>query len=70
MKRRFGLQRLYDLCELVRGHVDALNIGRVIARPFVGTSAETFRAHRQPARLFGAAARADAARQADRRAGA
>lgn len=38
----FGLQRLYDLCELVRGHVDALNIGRVIARPFIGTSAENF----------------------------
>lgn len=38
----FGLQRLYDLCELVRGHVDALNIGRVIARPFVGTDAASF----------------------------
>ena len=38
----FGLQRLYELCELVRRHVDALNIGRVIARPFIGTSAETF----------------------------
>ena len=38
----FGLQRLYDLCELVRRHVDALNIGRVIARPFVGTTAENF----------------------------
>ena len=38
----FGLQRLYELCELVRGHVDALNIGRVIARPFVGASAEDF----------------------------
>lgn len=38
----FGLQRLYDLCELVRRHVDALNIGRVIARPFVGTNAENF----------------------------
>lgn len=38
----FGLQRLYDLCELVRTHVDALNIGRVIARPFLGKSAEDF----------------------------
>ncbi|MAS07079.1 MAG: phosphopentomutase [Ahrensia sp.] len=38
----FGLQRLYELCELVRGHVDALNIGRVIARPFVGTAADNF----------------------------
>ncbi|WP_274630484.1 phosphopentomutase [Arvimicrobium flavum] len=32
----FGLQRLYDLCEIVRRLVDPLNIGRVIARPFVG----------------------------------
>jgi phosphopentomutase len=38
----FGLQRLYDLCEIVRGHVDALNIGRVIARPFLGTNAKNF----------------------------
>jgi len=38
----FGLERLYELCEIVRGHVDALNIGRVIARPFVGTTAEDF----------------------------
>ena len=32
----FGLERLYRLCEIARRHVDALNIGRVIARPFVG----------------------------------
>ncbi|WP_223479120.1 phosphopentomutase [Oricola indica] len=38
----FGLQRLYELCEMVRTHVDALNIGRVIARPFLGSSAEDF----------------------------
>ncbi|MFZ2102217.1 MAG: phosphopentomutase [Oricola sp.] len=38
----FGLERLYALCETVRGHVDALNIGRVIARPFLGTAAENF----------------------------
>lgn len=37
----FGLERLYDLCKTVRRLVDPLNIGRVIARPFVGeTSAE------------------------------
>ncbi len=36
----FGLERLYALSRLVRGLVDPLNIGRVIARPFVG-SAET-----------------------------
>jgi phosphopentomutase len=33
----FGLDRLIKLCETVRGLVDPLNIGRVIARPFVGT---------------------------------
>lgn len=32
----FGLERLYALCETVRRLVDPLNIGRVIARPFVG----------------------------------
>ncbi len=34
----FGLQRLYDLCEITRELVDQYNIGRVIARPFVGKS--------------------------------
>lgn len=33
----FGLQKLYDLCELARELVDPYNVGRVIARPFVGT---------------------------------
>jgi phosphopentomutase len=32
----FGLQRLYDLCDIARELVDEYNIGRVIARPFVG----------------------------------
>ena len=31
----FGLERLYRLCEIARRHLDAYNIGRVIARPFV-----------------------------------
>ncbi|KQT83054.1 phosphopentomutase [Aurantimonas sp. Leaf443] len=39
----FGLERLYGLCEAARARLDALNIGRVIARPFVGESAGTFR---------------------------
>ena len=39
----FGLQRLYDLCVLTRRLCDPLNIGRVIARPFVGTSKENFK---------------------------
>jgi phosphopentomutase len=38
----FGLERLYDLCLTVRGLADPYNIGRVIARPFVGDSAATF----------------------------
>jgi phosphopentomutase len=38
----FGLERLYELCELVRKHVDDLDIGRVIARPFVGTNSGDF----------------------------
>lgn len=32
----FGLQRLYEVCEITRKLVDKYNIGRVIARPFVG----------------------------------
>lgn len=38
----FGLERLYALCETVRELVDPLNIGRVIARPFLGETPETF----------------------------
>jgi phosphopentomutase len=38
----FGLERLYALCKIVRRLVDPLNIGRVIARPFVGETQETF----------------------------
>jgi phosphopentomutase len=38
----FGLQRLYDLCLIVRRLVDPLTIGRVIARPFVGEDASSF----------------------------
>lgn len=38
----FGLERLYLLCQTVRKLVDPLNIGRVIARPFVGETAADF----------------------------
>jgi phosphopentomutase len=38
----FGLERLYELCRTARRLCDPLNIGRVIARPFVGESAKTF----------------------------
>lgn len=45
----FGLERLYEVCTIARRLVDPLNIGRVIARPFVGTSARDFKrtAHRR-----------------------
>lgn len=36
----FGLERLYELCRIGRELCDDYNIGRVIARPFIG-SAET-----------------------------
>ena len=38
----FGLQRLYDLCNIARELVDQYNIGRVIARPFVGDGPDTY----------------------------
>lgn len=38
----FGLQRLYDLCDIARDLVDDYNIGRVIARPFVGADSSNF----------------------------
>ena len=38
----FGLERLIDLCRTVRRLVDPLNIGRVIARPFIGESPADF----------------------------
>ncbi|QSZ58110.1 phosphopentomutase [Rhizobium sp. ZX09] len=38
----FGLGRLITLCETVRKLLDPLNIGRVIARPFVGETVATF----------------------------
>ena len=33
---RFGLERLYEVCEVAREILDPYNVGRVIARPFVG----------------------------------
>ena len=38
----FGLERLIGLCQIVRKLIDPLNIGRVIARPFIGETAATF----------------------------
>src|SRR5215216_5915555 len=38
----FGLGRLYSVCEIARELVDRWRIGRVIARPFVGSAAQGF----------------------------
>ncbi len=39
----FGLQRLYDLCSIARELVNDYNVGRVIARPFIGEPANYHR---------------------------
>jgi phosphopentomutase len=41
-EERFGLQRLYDVCQAARELSYPLNIGRVIARPFVGSTPADF----------------------------
>ena len=41
-EEHFGLERLYELCRRVRLLVDPLRIGRVIARPFLGTPETDF----------------------------
>ncbi|WP_375175428.1 phosphopentomutase [Pseudooceanicola sp.] len=38
----FGLQRLLDLCKALAPSLHRMKVGRVIARPFVGTSPEDF----------------------------
>ncbi|MFZ7199059.1 phosphopentomutase [Avibacterium avium] len=38
----YGLEKLYALCEIVREELADYNIGRVIARPFVGNKAGEF----------------------------
>jgi phosphopentomutase len=38
----FGLERLYEVCRIARELSYELNIGRVIARPFIGTEAANF----------------------------
>lgn len=38
----FGLERLYELCKIVREELEPYNIGRVIARPFVGEKVGEF----------------------------
>jgi phosphopentomutase len=38
----FGLENLYNLCKIAREELEPYNIGRVIARPFIGTNATDF----------------------------
>jgi len=42
-EEHFGLERLYAVCDVARELVDELKVGRVIARPFVGEDAGSFR---------------------------
>lgn len=39
----FGLERLYEICEVARKLVDPYRVARVIARPFIGETAQTFK---------------------------
>lgn len=41
-EEHFGLQRLLSFCETARELLDKYNIGRVIARPFTGDSAQNY----------------------------
>jgi phosphopentomutase len=41
-EQHFGLQRLYDLCKIVRELTYDIKVGRVIARPFLGETSKTF----------------------------
>ncbi len=41
-EEHFGLDNLYQYCETVRSLLDEYNIGRVIARPFIGNDANDF----------------------------
>ncbi len=35
-EKHFGLERLYEICQIARDQLDQYGLGRVIARPFVG----------------------------------
>lgn len=41
-EQHFGLEQLYTYCEQVRTILDDYNIGRVIARPFIGDAPDNF----------------------------
>lgn len=41
-EEHFGLDKLYEFCQVARELLDDYNIGRVIARPFLGDSAQNY----------------------------
>lgn len=41
-EKYFGLEKLYALCEIAYKYVQPYNIGRIIARPFIGEKAGSF----------------------------
>ncbi|SMY08775.1 phosphopentomutase [Flavimaricola marinus] len=41
-EERFGLERLLDLCQTIAPTLHAMKVGRVIARPFLGSAEEGF----------------------------
>ncbi|HSC17348.1 MAG TPA: phosphopentomutase [Rhizomicrobium sp.] len=41
-EQHFGLERLYEICAVARELLDPLRVGRVIARPFIGTAEHGF----------------------------
>ncbi|MCZ6502684.1 MAG: phosphopentomutase [Gammaproteobacteria bacterium] len=42
-EQHFGLERLYDVCDIAKQLTSGLNIARVIARPFTGDSPDNFK---------------------------
>lgn len=42
-EEHFGLDRLYEICKIARKLLDSYNIGRVIARPFLGQPGHYYR---------------------------
>jgi len=44
-EQQFGLARLYEVCDIARELLVPLNIGRVIARPFLGSPSNYVRTH-------------------------
>ncbi|WP_420549876.1 phosphopentomutase [Curvivirga sp.] len=42
-EEHFGLDKLYELCKIAKELCDEYNVGRVIARPFIGEDAKSFK---------------------------